>query len=100
MPATNVPRPGRSGQLPDYYAMLGVAEDATGREIEAAYWKRAFDKESRGDLAGRNEAYEALSSTVRREAYDRERRNQPTRKSNRAQTPTTRKSTSPGRLLG
>lgn len=79
--------------------MLGVPEGATGREIEAAYWKCAFDKGSRGDLVLRNEAYEALSNMARREAYDTERRIQPTRESNRAQAPATRKSTGLGQLL-
>ena len=100
MPATNVPLPDRSGQLPDYYALLGVPEDGTGREIEAAYWKRAFDKGSRGDLALRNEVYEVLSHMARREAYDRERSNPSPQESTRTQTPTRRKSTELGRLLG
>ncbi len=57
--------------LPDYYALLGVRADASFREIEAAYWRRA--SEQRELIPRLNEAYEVLSNAERRCSYDIER---------------------------
>ena len=60
--------PKRQGPLPDYYAVLGVSEDATFVEIQAAYWRRA--RLVPEGLPLLNEAYEVLGSAERRQAYD------------------------------
>ena len=65
---------GRSGQLPDYYEILGVPEDASRREIEIAYWRQASGTDRREGLALLNKAYEVLGSHQRRQAYDARRR--------------------------
>jgi len=69
---------------PDYYALLGVAENADGQAIQAAY--RALAKQHHPDLAsdGKSqsadrflqirEAYEVLRDATRRVRYDVERR--------------------------
>lgn len=62
----------RSGRLPDYYDVLGVAPSASFREIEAAYWARANRADLRAQLPLINEAYEVLGHGQRREAYDAE----------------------------
>ncbi len=67
------PRHLRRGQPSDYYGMLGVEEDATLPQIEAAYWKRAREAESRQDLPLLNEAYEVLCHEERKRAYDAQR---------------------------
>ncbi len=59
------------GQLPDYYAVLGVPGGASAREIGTAYWRLAAEK--RDQLPLLNQAYEVLSNADRRFAYDAER---------------------------
>jgi curved DNA-binding protein CbpA len=71
---------------PDYYALLGIAADADGEAIRAAY--RALAKQHHPDLAGDEdsgstarfleiqEAYDVLSDADRRALYDVERRRQ------------------------
>ncbi len=60
----------------DYYTRLGVARDATTKDITAAF--RALSKKHHPDLGGPHEiatllgqAYEALSDAGKRAAYDR-----------------------------
>ncbi len=48
--------------------MLGLRHDASFREIEAAYWRRASEK--RELIPRLNEAYEVLGNAERRHAYD------------------------------
>ena len=60
-------------QRTDYYALLGVAPEATFRAIEAAYWLRATGEADSGRIAALNEAYEVLGHTERRAAYDAQR---------------------------
>jgi curved DNA-binding protein CbpA len=52
----------------DYYALLGVPQDAAFRQISDAYWRLAAEK--RDQLPLLNEAYEVLSHPQRRLAYD------------------------------
>jgi len=71
---------------PDYYALLGIAADADGEAIRAAY--RALAKQHHPDLAGGEdpgtterfleiqEAYDVLGDADRRAQYDVERRRQ------------------------
>ena len=71
---------------PDYYALLGIAADADGEAVRAAY--RALAKQHHPDLAGHDdpesterflqiqEAYDVLGDTDRRAQYDLERRRQ------------------------
>lgn len=59
--------------FPDYYAALGVTQDATFRAIESAYWAKAF-KVNPAQLDLLNEAYEVLGDDQKRRAYDVERR--------------------------
>jgi len=62
----------QQGRLPDYYGILGVAEDASFQEIQAAYWRHANARDI--DIALLNVAYEALGHQARRENYDASRR--------------------------
>jgi curved DNA-binding protein CbpA len=62
------------GQLPDYYAVLGVPSGASAAEIGRAYWRLAAEK--RDQLLLLNQAYEVLSNPDRRFAYDVERQQQ------------------------
>lgn len=64
---------------PDYYKILGVAPDASAKDIKAAY--RALAKKLHPDVGGSaeqlaavNEAADVLTDAARREAYDRDRR--------------------------
>jgi curved DNA-binding protein CbpA len=59
------------GQLPDYYAVLGVPSGASAGEIGRAYWRLSGEK--RDQLPLLNHAYEVLSHPDRRFAYDAER---------------------------
>lgn len=59
------------GRKLDYYDLLGIAPDASLREVEQAYWEAA--KTRRESLAQLNEAYEVLGDAKRRTAYDAER---------------------------
>jgi curved DNA-binding protein CbpA len=63
----------RRRQTLDYYAVLGVAENASFGEIRDAYWKLAF-RIDRRDLDALNEAYEVLGDDQRRTAYNKDRR--------------------------
>ena len=61
--------------MEDLYEILGIAKDATPKEIKRAYKDKAKrhhpdkggDKESFGELS---KAYALLSDTVKREFYD------------------------------
>src|SRR4051812_40967297 len=64
----------------DYYEGLGVARDADGDEIKAAYRKLAFqfhpdrnvgDKEAEEKFKEAAEAYEVLGDAEKRARYDR-----------------------------
>lgn len=74
MSAANEPRHHQRGQLPDYYGMLGVPENASLQEVEAAYWRQARADDSGEGLPLLNEAYEILGSGGQRRAYDAQRR--------------------------
>jgi molecular chaperone DnaJ len=56
----------------DYYAILGVARDATPRQIEIAYleYLRGMQMPQHGLLSDIQEAYRVLASPVERRAYD------------------------------
>jgi curved DNA-binding protein CbpA len=58
----------------DYYQALGVSPEATFREIEDAYWRLVKDGGNKDKIPLLNEAYEVLSHSARRLAYDDERR--------------------------
>ncbi|MCH7812210.1 MAG: hypothetical protein IH958_06230 [Chloroflexi bacterium] len=58
---------------PDYYGVLGVAEDAHLHEIESAYWRRACDRSDRDGLPLLNTAYEVLAHQEHRGVYDAKR---------------------------
>jgi curved DNA-binding protein CbpA len=64
--------PPRNNRKPDYYELLGVAHDATFREIEAAYWRAVRERRDLVPLL--NEAYEVLGDPERRAAYNATRR--------------------------
>ena len=68
MQVTTHDLPYRQGPLPDYYAVLGVSEDAAFGEIQAAYWRQT--RRAPDGLPLLNEAYEVLGSPERRQAYD------------------------------
>ena len=63
----------------DYYDILGIGRNATDEEIKKAFRKLAFQyhpDHNRGDGAAdkfkeMNEAYEVLSDSEKRAAYDR-----------------------------
>ena len=61
----------KRGRPLDYYGLLGLRRDASFREIEAAYWRRA--SEQRALIPQLNEAYEVLSNAERRHSYNAER---------------------------
>ena len=56
----------------DYYRVIGVAPNASFKEIEAAYWREAFGASPKR-VAELNEAYEVLGKEDRRSAYDAQR---------------------------
>ena len=56
----------------DYYRVIGVAPNASFREVEAAYWQAAFGASPKR-VAELNEAYEVLGKEDRRSAYDAKR---------------------------
>jgi len=61
--------------LPDYYARLGVAEDASAEEIRRVYGEKVRD--AMGDrwrFMALNEAFDVLKDAAKRAAYDRKRR--------------------------
>jgi len=65
---------------PDYYAILGVAPDASSEQVSAAYRRLAkkLDPEAGGDPARfrtLQKAYEILNDPARRHHYDAEREN-------------------------
>ena len=68
---------------PDYYETLGVAEDASAKEIKKAYRKlaqtyhpdrNAGDAEAEETFKKVQEAYDTLGDETKRKAYDRARR--------------------------
>jgi DnaJ-class molecular chaperone len=86
---------------PDYYTLLGIAPNATQRQIKMAYRQRM--KQAHPDLAGAehkaqrealakqiNEAYRVLSDPMQRRRYDRH---------HRTTTTSTRTSSSPDPLV-
>jgi pSer/pThr/pTyr-binding forkhead associated (FHA) protein len=61
--------------LPDYYARLGIAEDASPEDIRRVYGEKVRD--AMGDrfrFMALNEAFDVLKDTAKRAAYDRRRR--------------------------
>lgn len=68
--------------MKDYYGLLGVSPDAPTENIKAAYRRKAAqfhpDRNPEADAAAQfravQEAYEILSDTDRRKAYDETRR--------------------------
>ena len=77
------PTPPRPVPTPDYYAVLGVDEDASAKELKKAYRKLAQEyhpDRNAGDAAAEErfkevqEAYDTLGDETKRTAYDRARR--------------------------
>jgi hypothetical protein len=67
---------------PNYYAILGAAEDASPREIERLYKRAAHQRHpDRGgaeeDMKALNEAYRVLHDERSRQEYDANRRQRP-----------------------
>jgi len=68
--------------MKDHYAVLGIASDATDDEVRQAYRRKALqfhpDRNKASDAADRfrdvQEAYETLTESSRRQAYDDHRR--------------------------
>ena len=68
--------------MKDYYAVLGVASDASSEEVRQAYRKKALqfhpDRNQHSDATDKfrdiQEAWEALSDASSRHAYDENRR--------------------------
>ena len=68
--------------MKDYYAVLGVAANATLSEVKSAYRKKASqlhpDKNTASDAPAKfrevQEAYETLSEVDKRKSYDENRR--------------------------
>ena len=58
------------GRFVDYYAILGVSERAGYREIERAYWGKAYSADRRDELPLLNRAWEVLGSKDKRAEYD------------------------------
>ena len=74
MYATNGHRVHSRDLLPDYYALLGVDENASFHEIEAAYWREAYKADSRTILPLLNQAYEVLGDKDQRAEYNAKRK--------------------------
>ena len=64
----------------DYYEILGVAKDVSGKDLKKAYRRVAMkfhpdrnpdDKQAEDKFKEANEAYEVLSDEQKRAAYDR-----------------------------
>lgn len=68
--------------MQDFYRILDIAPNATLADVKAAYRKKASQahpdknpgKDMHGVFQAIQEAYETLSDTARREAYDDNRR--------------------------
>ncbi|SBT09014.1 Heat shock protein DnaJ domain protein [Candidatus Accumulibacter aalborgensis] len=68
--------------MKDYYAVLGVASDASSEEVRQAYRKKALqfhpdrnlDSDATDKFRDVQEAWDALSDASRRNAYDENRR--------------------------
>jgi curved DNA-binding protein CbpA len=68
--------------MKDYYAILGIASDATSEAVRTAYRKKALQlhpdrntaPEATDQFRDIQEAYETLSDSSRRHAYDENRR--------------------------
>jgi len=58
------------GRFLDYYAVLGVRAGAGYREIELAYWGRAYTADRNTELPLMNRAWEVLGNKDRRTEYD------------------------------
>ena len=66
------------GELPNYYEVIGVSNDATQEEIKKKFRELAkkthpdrTKEDSEEEMAELNKAYEVLSDKERRERYDR-----------------------------
>jgi curved DNA-binding protein CbpA len=70
MPGSSGTAPGQLASLIDHYAVLGLTPDASIREVEQAYWKRAFGGLHVADREALNAAYDVLSNERRRREYD------------------------------
>lgn len=58
------------GRFLDYYAILGVPESASYREIEQAYWGKAYTADRGTELPLMNRAWEVLGNRTKRDEYD------------------------------